>query len=210
MKLLFKTPHYRQILEEGWFSYSSSIWPATILASVFTMHVLTLRALSLWSPMMTTSYSAMLFVHFSVSKSKPRQVACLCLVLDGAMIIVATLVPTWHHAPSHCIVHTISFGYWEENEGPIESTMKSVRSWGFIALLDLKVMLYSKNSADHLPILVEASRLLNKSPRLWSIRTLILCASKLWHILRDAMGTMCVIFSISVLLHLESIRTSET
>jgi hypothetical protein len=46
---------------------------ATILESVLTMHIFTLRALSLQSPRMTTSYSAILFVHLSDSSVKLRR-----------------------------------------------------------------------------------------------------------------------------------------
>jgi hypothetical protein len=42
------------------------ICPATILDSVLAMHVVTSRAMSLRSPRMTASYSALLFVHLSV------------------------------------------------------------------------------------------------------------------------------------------------
>jgi hypothetical protein len=54
---------------------SFSICPTTILELVLTMQVVTLRALSLWSPRMTASYSAILFVHLSNSSAKLRHAA---------------------------------------------------------------------------------------------------------------------------------------
>jgi hypothetical protein len=59
---------------------SFSIWPATILESVLTMHVVTPRSRSLWSLRMMASYSAILFVHLSYSSVKRRRVACLYLM----------------------------------------------------------------------------------------------------------------------------------
>jgi hypothetical protein len=44
-----------------------SIWPTINLESVLTMHVVTPRARSLWSPSMSASYSDILFVHLSDS-----------------------------------------------------------------------------------------------------------------------------------------------
>jgi hypothetical protein len=49
-----------------------SIWVSTILESILTIHVATPRACSLRSPRMTTSYSAILFVHLSDSSAKLR------------------------------------------------------------------------------------------------------------------------------------------
>jgi hypothetical protein len=43
------------------------IWSMIILESVLTMHVVTPRARSLWSPRIPASYSAILFVHLSDS-----------------------------------------------------------------------------------------------------------------------------------------------
>jgi hypothetical protein len=68
---------------------SFSIWPATILESVFTIHVATPRALSFRSPRMTTSYSSMLFMHLSDSSAKLRRAAYLYLRPVGDVIIVA-------------------------------------------------------------------------------------------------------------------------
>jgi hypothetical protein len=75
---------------------SFSIFPVTSLESVFTMHVLTSSALSLWSPKMTAPYSAILLVHLSVSRAKPRRVAYLYLAPDRAVIIVVASAPAWH------------------------------------------------------------------------------------------------------------------
>jgi hypothetical protein len=57
------------------------------------MQVFMPRALSLQSPKMTTSYSAMLFVHLFDSRAKMRWATYLYLALDGAMMIVATPAP---------------------------------------------------------------------------------------------------------------------
>jgi hypothetical protein len=94
------------------------------------------------------------------------------------VIIVAAPTPAWHHAPLQWIVHTDSVGCYKDVEGPIQSTMKSARTWDFIALLDSKVILYYDSFVDHLPILAEAFGLLNRSPRLQSVSTLTLWASK--------------------------------
>jgi hypothetical protein len=51
---------------------SFSIFPATILELVLTMHVVTPRALSLRSPRMTASYSVILSVHLSDLSAKLR------------------------------------------------------------------------------------------------------------------------------------------
>jgi hypothetical protein len=48
----------------------------------------------------------------------------------------------------------------------------------FIEFLDSTTILYPESSATHLPILVVASGLLNRSLRLRSVASLILCASK--------------------------------
>lgn len=82
------------------------------------------------------------------------------------MIIVVALAPTWHHATSQWIVHTGSVGCCKYVEGPVQSTMKSMRNWDVTTLLDSKVMLYYDNSINHLPILMEASELLSRYLRL--------------------------------------------
>lgn len=72
----------------GYFAMQSfSILSATILESILTMHVLTPWALNLRRPRIIASYSAMLFVHQSVSREKLRRAAYLYLVLDGVMIM---------------------------------------------------------------------------------------------------------------------------
>ena len=72
----------------------SSIWLATTLESVLTMHVVTLRARSLRRPKMTVSYSAMLFVHLSESSAKRRRTAYLYLSSVGDVMIAIAPVPT--------------------------------------------------------------------------------------------------------------------
>jgi hypothetical protein len=53
-----------------------------------------------------------------------------------------------------------------------------MRTCDMIELLDSKNMWYLESYASHLPILVVASRLLNRSLMLCFVATLILCASK--------------------------------
>jgi hypothetical protein len=72
---------------------SFSNFPATILELVLTMHVVTPRACNLWSPRMTASYSAILFMHLSDSSAKRRHAAYLYLRLVGDVIIAAAPVP---------------------------------------------------------------------------------------------------------------------
>jgi hypothetical protein len=73
---------------------SFSIWPMTILESVLTIHVVTPRARSLRSPRMTTSNSAILFVHLSDSSAKLRHAAYMYLRPMGDVIIAAAPAPT--------------------------------------------------------------------------------------------------------------------
>jgi hypothetical protein len=63
------------------------------MESVLTMHVVTSRARILRRPKMTTSYSAILFVHLSESSAKQRCAAYLYLSLVGDVIIAAALAP---------------------------------------------------------------------------------------------------------------------
>jgi hypothetical protein len=63
------------------------------LESVLMVHVVTPRAWSLQRPRMTTSYSAMLFVHLSDSKAKLRCVVYLYLTPSGDVMIAATPAP---------------------------------------------------------------------------------------------------------------------
>jgi hypothetical protein len=72
---------------------SFSIWPATILKSVLTIHIVTPRAHSLRSPRMTVSYSAILFVYLSDSRKKRRCTTYLYLRPVGDVIIDATPAP---------------------------------------------------------------------------------------------------------------------
>jgi hypothetical protein len=73
----------------------------------------------------------------------------------------------------------VCFQIWmTRSRGLVQSTIKSSRTCDLIELLDSKTILYSENLVVHLPILVVASRLLNRSLRLRSVGTLILCASK--------------------------------
>jgi hypothetical protein len=158
--------------------YSFSIWPATTLESVLIMHVVTPRAHNLRSPRMTASYSAMLLVHLSNSKAKLRRIAYLYLTLVSDVIIAAAPAPAWHHAPSQWMVQT----FFEDSScgriGPVQSTMKSARTYDFIVVLGSKVMWYPDNSAVHLTILTDAFRFLNNSPRPLSEVTHTLNASK--------------------------------
>jgi hypothetical protein len=80
------------------------ICPTMILESVFTMHVLTSRALSFRSPKMTALYSAMLFVHLSISMEKLRQVTYLYLALDGSVISATLPAVAWHQVSPYWIV----------------------------------------------------------------------------------------------------------
>jgi hypothetical protein len=59
------------------------------LESVLTMHVLTPSALSLRSPRMIASCSAMLVVHLSVLRAKLGRATYLYLAPDGAVITAA-------------------------------------------------------------------------------------------------------------------------
>lgn len=77
-----------------------SIYRATTLESVLTMHVLMPSALSLRSPSMTTSYFVMLLVHLSVSRAKLRWAAYMYLAPHGAIIIAVVSAPAWHHVSS--------------------------------------------------------------------------------------------------------------
>jgi hypothetical protein len=91
-------------------------------------------------PRMTASYSAMLLVHLSDSKAKLRRAAYLCLIPVGEVMTAAVPAPAWHHAPSQWIVHTFSVvgsGYVIR---PVQSTTKSVRTCGLMAVLGSNVM----------------------------------------------------------------------
>jgi hypothetical protein len=79
---------------------SFSIGPVTILESILMMQVQTPRALSLLSPRMIASYSAMLFVHLSESFVKLRWVVYLYLNPDGVVRTATTLALEWPQAPS--------------------------------------------------------------------------------------------------------------
>jgi hypothetical protein len=127
---------------------------------------------------MTTSYSAMLFVHLSDSKAKLRRAAYLCLMHVGDVIIAAAPTPAWHHASSQWMVHTFSGGSSCCCVGPVQSTMKSVRAYDLIDVLGSKVMWYPESSAAHLAIRTDASGFLNSSPSPLSEVTRTLNASK--------------------------------
>jgi hypothetical protein len=104
------------------------------------MQVATPSAFSLRRPRITTSYSAMLFVHLSDSRAKLRRAAYLCLTSVGDVIIVAAPAPAWRHALSQWMVHTFSEGSSCCRAGPVQSTMKSARTCDLIVVLGSKVM----------------------------------------------------------------------
>jgi hypothetical protein len=120
------------------------------------MQVVTPSAFSLRRPRITVSYSAMVFVHLSDSRAKLRQAAYLCLTLVDDVIIAAAPAPAWHHVPSQWMVHTFSEGSSCCRAGPVQSTMKSARTYDLIVVLGSKVMWYSESSAAHLAIRTDA------------------------------------------------------
>jgi hypothetical protein len=120
--------------------YSFSTWPATTLESVLIMQVVTPSALSLRRPRMIASYSATLLVHLSDSKAKLRRAAYLCLTLVGDVMTTAAPAPAWHHAPSQWMVHTFSVGSSCCVIGPVQSTMKSARTYDLTVVLGSKVI----------------------------------------------------------------------
>jgi hypothetical protein len=128
------------------------------------MQVVTSSAFTLRRPRIMASYSAMLFVHLSDSRAKLRRAAYLCLTLVGDVIIAAAPAPAWHHAPSQWMVHTFFEGSSWCRAGPVQSTMKFVRTCDWIAVLGSKVMWYSESSAAHLAMRTDASGFLNNSP----------------------------------------------
>lgn len=125
---------------------SFSMWLNTILESVWTMQVLTLRGLSLRRPRMTTSYPTTVLVHLSESEVKLRQPTYLYLMSEGTVRTTVSPTPVWPQAPYHWMVHTISSGGCGGFGGLVQSTMKSARIWGFIALHDSKEIWYSDSS----------------------------------------------------------------
>jgi hypothetical protein len=142
------------------------------------MQVVTPRARSLRSPRMTASYSAMLLVHLSDSRSKLRHAAYLYLTLMGDVMIAAAPAPAWHHTPSQWMVQTCSECSCYGPTGPVQSTMKSAKTCDLIVVLGSKVMWYPESSAAHFAILADASGFLNNSPRPLSEVTRTLNASK--------------------------------
>jgi hypothetical protein len=104
------------------------------------MQVVTPRALSLRRPRMTTSYSAMLFVHLSDSRAKLRRAAYLCLTPAGEVMTAAAPAPAWHHALSQWIVQTFSSDGSDSVIGPVQSTTKSARTCYLMAVLGSKLM----------------------------------------------------------------------
>jgi hypothetical protein len=157
---------------------SFSICPVTILESVLTMQVVTPRALSFRSPRMTASYSAMLFVHLFDSSTKLRGATYLYLTPEDDVMTAATPAPAWHHAPSQWMVQTISILWWLDAKDPVQSTMKSARTCDLIAVPGSNVMLQPESSVVHFTILMDASGILNRSPRPRLLGILILYASK--------------------------------
>jgi hypothetical protein len=89
---------------------------------------------------MTTSYSAMLFVHLSDSRAKLKRAANLCLTSAGEVMTAAAPAPAWHHAPSQWIVQTFSVDGSGCVIGPVQSTTKSARTCDLIVVLGSKVM----------------------------------------------------------------------
>jgi hypothetical protein len=158
--------------------YSFLIRPVTTMESVLIMHVVTPRARNLRSPRITASYSAMLLVHLSDSKAKLRRAAYMYLTPTGDVIIAAVPAPAWHHAPSQWMVQTFSEDSSYGHTGPIQSTMKSTRTYDLIVVMGSKVMWYPDSSAAHLAILAVAFEFMNNSPRPLSEVTRTLNASK--------------------------------
>jgi hypothetical protein len=120
---------------------SFSICPITILESVLTIHVVTPRALSFQSPRMTASYSVVLLVHLSDLSVNLRCATYLYLIPEGDVMITATFAPAWHHAPSQWMVQIVSLLCWCGSEGLLQSTIKSAKTWDFIAVLGSNVTL---------------------------------------------------------------------
>jgi hypothetical protein len=89
---------------------------------------------------MTASYSSILFVHLSDSRAKLRRAAYLCLTPTGEVMTAAAPAPTWHHAPSQCIVQTFSTDWSGCVAGPVQSTTKSARTCDLMAVLGSKLM----------------------------------------------------------------------
>jgi hypothetical protein len=129
------------------------------------MQVVTPRSLSFRSPRMTSSYS-----HSSAKY--------LYLTPKGDVMIVVVPAPAWHHAPSQWMVQIVSLFWWLDTEGPVQSTIKSVRTFDLIVILSSKVMSQLESSPAHFAILMDASGFLNRSPRPRSVGILIFVCLK--------------------------------
>jgi hypothetical protein len=78
-----------------------SVWTAITLESLFMMQLWTPMARNLWSPKSKVSYSAILYVHLSVSLVNCSLTAYLSLIPDGEIRIVEALALAFPQAPSH-------------------------------------------------------------------------------------------------------------
>jgi hypothetical protein len=122
----------------------------------------------------------MLLVHMLDSRAKLRHAEYMYLTPVGDVMIVATPVPAWHHAPSQWIVQIVSECSCCGPTSPVQSTMKFAKTCDLIVVLGSKMMLYlyPDSSAAYFAILADASGFLNSSPRPLSEVTRTLNASK--------------------------------
>jgi hypothetical protein len=169
-ELLFQTSDDREILHENWLFSGAVLFD--LAGDYLRINFDYAWAWSLRSLRMTTSYSTILFVHLSDSSANWRRASYLYLRHVGDVIIATALAPTWYHAPSQWMVQIVSAWSWCGSEGPVQSAIKSAKTWDLIVVLGLKVTLYPESSAAHLDIQADASRFLNRSPRPRSVVTL--------------------------------------
>jgi hypothetical protein len=88
--------------------HSFSIYPTITLESVFDTQLWTPITHSLRSPSNTTSYSAILLVHLSMSLVNWRRAAYLNLMPEGEIRIAAAPTPVQPQAPSQYTCHGVS------------------------------------------------------------------------------------------------------